>query len=62
MKAHRDMFLDENGNVVKNSTLIGPRAAGVPGTVAGFWAAHQKFGNLSWKEDRNYNRAFRSKV
>lgn len=50
MKAHRDMFLDENGNVVKNSTLIGPRAAGVPGTVAGFWAAHQKFGNLSWKQ------------
>ena len=50
MKAHRDMFLDENGNVAKNSTLIGPRAAGVPGTVAGFWAAHQKFGNLSWKQ------------
>ena len=50
MKAHRDMFLDENGNVVKNSTLIGPRAAGVPGTVAGFWAAHQKFGKLSWKQ------------
>lgn len=50
MKAHRDMFLDENGDVVKNSTLIGPRAAGVPGTVAGFWAAHQKFGNLSWKQ------------
>ena len=50
MQAHRDMFLDENGNVIKNSTLIGPRAAGVPGTVAGFWAAHQKFGNLSWKQ------------
>ena len=50
MKAHRDMFLDENGDVAKNSTLIGPRAAGVPGTVAGFWAAHQKFGKLSWKQ------------
>ena len=50
MKAHRDMFLDGKGNVVKNSTLIGPRAAGVPGTVAGFWAAHQKFGKLSWKQ------------
>ncbi len=50
MRAHRDMFLDEDGNVVKNSTLIGPRAAGVPGTVAGFWAAHQKFGKLPWSE------------
>lgn len=50
MKAHRDMFLDEDGNVIENSTLIGPRAAGVPGTVAGFWAAHQKFGKLPWEQ------------
>ena len=48
--AHRDMFLNEQGNIIENSTLIGARAAGVPGTVAGFWAAHQRFGTLPWEQ------------
>jgi gamma-glutamyltranspeptidase/glutathione hydrolase len=48
--AHRDMFLNEQGDVIENSTLIGARAAGVPGTVAGFWAAHQRFGKLPWEQ------------
>ena len=48
--AHRDMFLNEQGDVIENSTLIGARAAGVPGTVAGFWAAHQRFGKLPWEK------------
>ena len=48
--AHRDMFLNDQGDVIENSTLIGARAAGVPGTVAGFWAAHQRFGKLPWEQ------------
>lgn len=28
----------------------GPLATGVPGELAGYWAAHQKFGRLSWYE------------
>ncbi len=48
--ASRDMYLDEEGDVVENASLIGSKSAGVPGTVAGFWAAHQRFGSLPWKD------------
>jgi gamma-glutamyltranspeptidase/glutathione hydrolase len=50
LAAHRDMYLDENGDVIENSTLIGGQAAAVPGTVAGFWQAHQRFGSLPWRD------------
>lgn len=50
LTASRDMFLDAQGNVVERASLIGIRAAGVPGTVAGFWEAHQKFGSKPWAE------------
>ena len=48
--ASRDMYLDENGDVIAGLSRVGHRAAGVPGTVAGMWAAHQQFGSLSWAE------------
>jgi gamma-glutamyltranspeptidase/glutathione hydrolase len=47
---NRDMYLDENGEVIENGTLIGGQAAATPGTVAGFWAAHQRYGNLPWRD------------
>ena len=47
--AHKDMYLDAEGNVIADITLIGAQAVGVPGTVAGFWEAHKKFGKLPWK-------------
>ena len=46
--ATRDMYLDENGDVDKNRTRFSHLAAGVPGTVAGFYYAHEKFGRLPW--------------
>ncbi|HEY4353083.1 MAG TPA: gamma-glutamyltransferase [Paraburkholderia sp.] len=49
-RATRDMYVDDKGNVVKNMSSIGFRAAGVPGTVEGLWEAQKRFGKLKWKQ------------
>lgn len=48
--ATRNMYLDDKGEVIENLSLVGVRAAGVPGTVMGLWEAHRKFGKLPWSE------------
>jgi len=48
--ASRDMYLDSAKNVVQGLSTIGHLASGVPGTVAGMWDAHQKYGHLEWSE------------
>ena len=43
------MYLDQEGNEIKNKSLIGVSAGGVPGLVHGV-AAHQKWGKLPLKK------------
>ena len=49
-KAHRDMYLDEQGNVITHLTRDGALAAGVPGTVAGTMYALERYGTMSRQE------------
>lgn len=50
LAADRDMYLDENGEVIEGASLIGHLSVGVPGTVAGFEAAYRKYGTLPWPD------------
>ncbi len=48
--AHRDLFLDQNGNYDKNKAQFSLLSAGVPGTVAGLHHALTKYGTMTWQE------------
>ncbi|HLY99329.1 MAG TPA: gamma-glutamyltransferase [Candidatus Angelobacter sp.] len=47
--ASRDMYLDDKGEVVPNASLVGYKAIGVPGSVAGLVYAQQHWGKLPLK-------------
>ncbi|MBN3802042.1 gamma-glutamyltransferase [Paraburkholderia sp. Ac-20336] len=50
LAATTNMYLDDKGEVIKDMSLIGYRAVGVPGTVEGMWEAQRRFGKLQWKQ------------
>ena len=41
-----NMYLDKNGNIIKNLSREGSLSIGVPGTVAGLFEVYEKFGTL----------------
>ncbi len=45
-KATRDMYLDDEKNVIPRLSIDGHLAAGVPGSVAGMIEAHQRYGKI----------------
>lgn len=46
LAATKDMYLDEEGNVILEKSTLGVMAVGVPGSVAGIFDVHEKFGSL----------------
>lgn len=46
----KEMFLDESGNLIRGINHNSVLSIGVPGTVAGLFFAHKKYGKLSWKK------------
>lgn len=50
LKASINMYLDKNGEVIPNLSVDGALSIGIPGTIAGLFAVHQKFGKLPIQE------------
>jgi len=50
LAATKNMYLDASGDVIPNLSVDGALAIGVPGTIAGIFAVHEKLGKISMEE------------
>jgi gamma-glutamyltranspeptidase/glutathione hydrolase len=49
LKATGNMYLDAQGKVRPGASVDGHLAAATPGTIAGLYEAHRRYGRLPWK-------------
>ncbi|MDZ8055803.1 MAG: gamma-glutamyltransferase [Aulosira sp. ZfuVER01] len=49
LKATRNMYLDAQGKVRPNASVNGYLAVATPGTVAGMYELHRRYGRLPWR-------------
>ena len=50
LAASKDMYLDEQGNIISGKSTLGAMAIGIPGTIDGLFKVHEKFGSLPFSE------------
>lgn len=50
LAASKNMFLDKDGKVIKGKSTESPLAIGVPGTIAGVFEVHEKYGSMPMSE------------
>jgi gamma-glutamyltranspeptidase / glutathione hydrolase len=50
LAATKDLYLDGTGKVLPKRSVDGHLAVAVPGTIAGLYAAHRRYGKLPWRQ------------
>ncbi|MFI0428681.1 gamma-glutamyltransferase [Mariniflexile sp. HMF6888] len=46
LAATKNMYLDKDGNIIPGKSTLGGLSVGIPGTIAGMFEVHEKFGLL----------------
>ena len=47
--AESDMYIDDAGEADRERAMVGPSAAGTPGTIAGLFELNRRFGTRAWR-------------
>lgn len=50
LAASKNMYLNEDGEIIKGKSTLGAMSIGIPGTVDGLFKVHEKFGTLPFSE------------